>query len=294
MTGNIKKIPVNKIRSEYELLSLITGLLVSLVFLSVLQDFSGYWLLAIYVILALILVISYQGQIFGGSLLVNARNFPELKKIIERQAAIAGIPEPRLFIMQSPELNAFCLGFTNPYTIVVHSSIIEQFDPPEIESIVAHELGHAYFGHPRITSILSAFENMPLGGLFLPIQIAFYYYMRQAERSSDRFSVSITDKPRAMVTALIKLSAGPKLFNQIDELALINQSREIQDNRKHQIGEWFSTHPYNINRIAYIIRFSKENGLHYQRESSVYCINCGKMIDLPAKYCDMCGWVIEP
>jgi rRNA maturation endonuclease Nob1 len=25
----------------------------------------------------------------------------------------------------------------------------------------------------------------------------------------------------------------------------------------------------------------------------VYCINCGKMIKLPAKYCDKCGWVIE-
>jgi Zn-dependent protease with chaperone function len=294
MTETIKKIPIGKIRSEYEILSLFLGLLISFVFLLILEDLSNLFLLVVYIVVALILVISYQGQILGGCLQVNYRNFPELKRVMENQAKIAGIPEPNLFIMQTPELNAFCLGFQHPYTIVVHSSIIEFFNPSEIESIIAHELGHAYFGHPRVSSILSAFQNMPLGGLFFPVQLAFYFYQRQAERSSDRFATSMTGNPRAFVTSQIKFTGGPKLINQIDEVALLNQSLEIQKNKKNRIGEWFSSHPYSINRIAYIIRFSNENRLYYRRDESVYCINCGKMIKLPAKYCDECGWVIEP
>jgi Zn-dependent protease with chaperone function len=295
MTANsIKTISIAKIRSEYEILSLVVGLLISFAFLFIIQEWSGYLLLIAYIVLALILVISYQGQILGNSLQVNWDNFPELKKIIERQALIAGIPEPNLFIMQTPVLNAFSLGFYHPYTLVVHSSIIELFSAPEIEAIIAHELGHVYFGHPRISSLLSAFQNVPLGFLFLPIELAFNFWSRQAEKSSDRFSVGMTGNPRSFVTSQIKLSAGPKFINQIDEVALLNQSLEIQKNKKHLIGEWFSDHPYSINRIAYSIRFADDNGLYYRRDESVYCVNCGKMIKLPAKYCDQCGWVIEP
>ena len=293
MTASIKNISITKIRSEYEVLALIFGLVISFAFLYILQEWQGYFLLVGYVLLALILVISYQGQIFGSSLQVNWNNFPELKKILERQAIIAGIPEPNLFIMQSPVVNAFCLGFNHPYTIVLHSSIIEFFDPSEIEAIIAHELGHAYFGHPRVSSLLNAFNNMPLGVLFLPIELAFNFWSRQAEKTCDRFSVGMTENPRSFVTSQLKLSAGPKLINQIDEVALLNQSLEIQKDKKHRIGEWFSTHPYSINRIAYCIKFSDNNGMYYRRDESVYCINCGKMIKLPAKYCDKCGWVIE-
>jgi Zn-dependent protease with chaperone function len=135
---------------------------------------------------------------------------------------------------------------------------------------------------------------MPLGDLLIfPIEKAFLFYSRQAERTCDQFSVSMTENPRSVVTTQIKFSTGPKLINQIDEVALLNQSQEIQKNKQYQIGEWFSTHPYTINRIAYIIKFSNENGMYYRRDESVYCINCGKMIKLPAKYCDKCGWVIE-
>jgi len=294
MKASLKKISIVKIRSEYEVLALIFGLVVSLAFLYLLQQWQGYFLLVGYIILGLILVIVMQGQIFGSSLQVNWNNFPELKKIIERQAIIAGITEPNLFIRQSPELNAFCLGFNHPYTIVLHSSIIEFFNPSEIEAIIAHELGHAYFGHPRISSLLYAFANMPLGILFLPIELAFNFWSRQAEKTCDRFSVGMTENPRSVVTAQLKISAGPKLINQIDEVALLNQSLEIQKDKKHQIGEWFSTHPYSINRIAYSIRFADDNGMYYRRDESVYCVNCGRMVKLPAKYCDQCGWVIEP
>lgn len=294
MTGTIKKIPVANIRSEYEILSLFVGLLVSFVFLLIFMDVLGYFYFVLYIILALVSIISYQGQFMGSNLQVSAQNFPELKKMIERQAIIAGIPEPNLFIRQSPEPNAFCTGLNHPYSMVLHSSIIEYFTPSEIETIIGHELGHIYFGHPRVLSILSAFESMPFNILFLPIQLGFWSYRRQTEKSSDRFAISMTENPRAFVTSLIKISVGPKLINQIDEVALLNQSLEIQKNQKHRIGEWFSTHPYTINRIAYTIRFSNENRMYYRREESVYCINCGKMIKLPAKYCDDCGWVIEP
>ena len=290
--NSIKKISIGKIRSGYEIPSLVFGLLISIVFLYMLTTVS-LELLIIYIALILLFVIIQQGQILGSSLQVSWNNFPELKKIIEKQAIIAGIPEPNLFIRQSPEPNAFCLGFQHPYTIVLHSSLIEFFNPSEIESVIAHELGHAYFGHPRISSIIASFSLIPLGILFLPIETAFNFYSRQAERTCDQFSVSMTENPRSVVTTQIKMNAGPKLINQIDEVALLNQSQEIQKNKQYQIGEWFSTHPYAINRIAYIIKFSNENGMYYRRDESVYCINCGKMIKLPAKYCDKCGWVIE-
>lgn len=292
MADVINRISVRNIRSKYEILSLITGIAVSVIFLLIV-DLINFYLLIFYILFAFIGVICYQGQYIGGNVRVSEKNFPDLKNVIQRQANIAQIPEPDLFVLQSPELNAFTLGFRHPYMIVIHSSLIEFFTPAEIEAIIAHELGHVHFGHPRILSILTAIENMPLDVIFLPIQAAFYFYQRQCEITSDLFAVSVTENPRAFVTAITKLAVGPRLIDQVDEVAFLNQSLEIQNNQKYRIGEWITDHPYNIHRVAYAIRFSNQNGIYYRRGNSVYCVNCGTMVTLPAKYCVRCGWIIN-
>ena len=288
----INNVSTRKIRSKYEIHSLLLGLLISGIFLAILNEIN-FLLFFSYIVLAIIGVIVVQGQYIGGNVRVTEKNFPELKKIIQKQAAIAQVPEPDLFVLQSPELQAFTLGYKHPYMIVIHSSIIESFTAAETEVVIAHELGHAYHGHTKILSILWAIQNMPLDVLFLPIQIAFYFYARQCEVTSDRFAVCMTQNPRGFVKVITKLAVGPKLTDQIDEIAFLNQSLEIQKNRKYQVGEWYTDHPYNIHRVAYTIRFSNENGIYYRRGDSVYCINCGTMVSLPAKYCVRCGWVIN-
>lgn len=67
----------------------------------------------------------------------------ELHRIIENLAITAGLPKPRIYIIEDPAPNAFAAGRNPKHSVVaVTTGLLERLDRSELEGVIAHELSH--------------------------------------------------------------------------------------------------------------------------------------------------------
>ncbi len=73
----------------------------------------------------------------------DEREFQELHRIVENLAITAGLPKPKVYIVDDPSPNAFATG-RNPENAVVAftTGLLRILDRSEIEGVAAHELAH--------------------------------------------------------------------------------------------------------------------------------------------------------
>ena len=74
---------------------------------------------------------------------VSRENYRELYNIVENLTIAAGLPMPRVYIVDEEMPNAFATG-RNPEraVVAVTRGLVERLDRSEIEGVVAHELSH--------------------------------------------------------------------------------------------------------------------------------------------------------
>jgi len=69
--------------------------------------------------------------------------FPDLHNIVENLAITAGLPKPRLYIINDPAPNAFATGRNKERAVVaVTTGLLSTMTKPELEGVLAHELSH--------------------------------------------------------------------------------------------------------------------------------------------------------
>jgi heat shock protein HtpX len=105
------------------------------------------------------LVIAYQfnrGLIAAstGAHPVTREDEPKLYQLLENLCISRGLPMPRLYVIDSPVLNAFATGLNEKqYSITVTRGLVEALDDAELEAVLAHELTHIRNGDVRLMVI---------------------------------------------------------------------------------------------------------------------------------------------
>jgi heat shock protein HtpX len=79
----------------------------------------------------------------SGAQPISREEGPRIYQIVERLAAKANIPVPKIYLIPTDSPNAFATG-RNPThaSVAVTRGILEICDDEEIEGVLAHELGH--------------------------------------------------------------------------------------------------------------------------------------------------------
>lgn len=74
---------------------------------------------------------------------ITKEHYRELYNIVENLCIAAGLPLPKIYIINDPQPNAFATG-RNPKhaAIAVTSGLLEILDRSELEGVIAHELAH--------------------------------------------------------------------------------------------------------------------------------------------------------
>jgi heat shock protein HtpX len=105
----------------------------------------------LYVAVALALVMNIWAYWFSDKIALrqakaqpaDPAQYQELHRIVENLAITAGLPKPRVYIMNDPQPNAFATGRDkNHAVIVVTTGLLQMMDRNELEGVIAHELSH--------------------------------------------------------------------------------------------------------------------------------------------------------
>lgn len=85
---------------------------------------------------------------------VARSEMPDLYNLLENLCISRGMTMPQLKIMETPVLNAFASGMSEPqYAVTVTRGLIETLDKSELEAVLAHELTHIRNGDVRLMVI---------------------------------------------------------------------------------------------------------------------------------------------
>lgn len=101
------------------------------VFLSVAMSFSSYWF-SDKIVLAM-----------AHAQLIEKKDNPELYRLVENLCITAGLPLPKIYIINESQLNAFATGRDKNHAVVaVTQGLLEKLNKVELEGVLAHELSH--------------------------------------------------------------------------------------------------------------------------------------------------------
>ncbi|MDS0282382.1 zinc metalloprotease HtpX [Haloarcula onubensis] len=266
-----------------------------IVFLGVLTLYFGDRLLPIVVVMGLFMgaqfFFSDKLALYSmGAREVEPDEYPELHRSVERLAQQADLPKPKVAVADSRTPNAFATGRSQGNAAVaVTTGIMNLLDEEELEGVLAHELAHIKNRDVMVMTIASflstiAFLVVRWGWLFtggrdrggqqqVPVFVAILLSLvvwvisflliralsRYREFAADRGGASITGRPAALATALMKIDSG---MERVPSEDLRGQSEMnaffIIPIRSGFIGRLFSTHPSTEKRIERLRNLERE------------------------------------
>ena len=97
----------------------------------------------------------------NGARPATREEFLQLNVSLEALCISAGLPLPKIYVMDTPALNAFATG-RNPKNAVicVTTGLLEKLDYYELEGVVAHELSHIKNYDIRLSAIVTVMVGL--------------------------------------------------------------------------------------------------------------------------------------
>jgi len=219
----------------------------------------------------------------SGARPVTREQLPRLYAVMERLAAKANLPLPKLYVVPEPAPNAFATGRSPRHaSVAVTEGLLQLMTDEELEGVIAHELSHVRNYDILISSIAATLAGAitwlarsswwlglggrdddrdrggggilgllmlflaPLGAMLLQLALS-----RQREYSADETGARMVGNPYGLIIALQKLGA----YNNRIPTTAIPPSTSALCIVKPLFGmaglsSLFSTHPPLGDRIA--------------------------------------------
>jgi heat shock protein HtpX len=275
----------------------LTGLLLLLlylVFMTVLFAFGvGTWVIVLLAVGMGLFQYFFSDKLVlwsTGARVIEGDEYPELHLMVGKLCKEAGLPLPKIAIMQSPVPNAFATGRSPKHAVVACTdSIMRLLNRDELEAVLAHELAHVK-NRDILTMTLASFIAMIAsiimqsfffsalfggrnreGGSWIVIWIVsiivyaistllILALSRYREFAADRGSAQITRNPRALISALNKISGRMEAV-PVEAKAKVEGANAffiIPALSGNSLMELFSTHPPLEKRIANLEKVEAE------------------------------------
>ena len=222
---------------------------------------------------------------------VDQRSAPELVNLVAELAGRAGLPMPRVFLIDEPQPNAFATG-RNPQNaaVAVTVGLVQSLSREELAGVIAHELAHIknhdtllmtitatiagaismlaqfgmfFGGHrdnnngPGLIGSIAMMILAPFGAMLVQMAIS-----RTREYAADDLGARIVGQPMWLASALVKIAdAAHQVPNaEAERNPATAHMFIINPLSGHGIDNLFTTHPSTENRIAALQRLAAELG----------------------------------
>ncbi|MEI6532634.1 MAG: M48 family metalloprotease [Candidatus Roizmanbacteria bacterium] len=222
-----------------------------------------------------------------GAHLASKEKYFNLYTAVENMSIASGVPMPRVYVINSDQLNAFATGRDPKHGVVVATTgILNRLDRSELEGVIAHEMSHIknydillssvvavlvgtvalitdwvlrwrWFGgrdkeekqSPAMTILfIIALILSPIVATLIQLAIS-----RQREYLADASSALLTRNPDGLASALEKISSFNKqpmhVPSTVSHLFIANPLKTEGKERSNFLANLFSTHPPIQERI---------------------------------------------
>jgi len=218
---------------------------------------------------------------------VDGESAPEFHGLVRELAQRAGLPMPRVYLIDEPHPNAFATGRDPEHAAVAATTgLLSMLTREEVAGVMAHELGHVknrdtlimtmvatiagavsmlanfglFFrggnqenGHGNIVATLLAVIVAPFAAMIVQMAIS-----RTREYGADAAGAQISGNPRALASALAKISGRAEMIP--NPVAERNPAAAQLYIVPVHVSELFSTHPATEKRIAALEALAGEMG----------------------------------
>ncbi|MCE9541353.1 zinc metalloprotease HtpX [Candidatus Kaiserbacteria bacterium] len=141
--------------------------------------------------------------------------YKELHRIVENLSITAGLPKPRVYIIEDAQPNAFATGRDKEHAVIaVTTGLLGMMERSELEGVLAHELAH--IGNRDI--LVMTVAVVLVGFISVIANIALRMSMFGGDRDRDR-------NPVILIAALVAMILAP-IAAQLIQLA-ISRKREF-------------------------------------------------------------------
>ena len=251
--------------------------------------YMGYGYSAVVIALVISLGMSWFSYYHGDKVALKSSRAKEIKKndnpyvyrMVENLCITAGMPMPKVHIIDSPALNAFATGRDPEHaSIALTTGIINALENEELEGVIAHELSHIKNYDIRVMTIVIVlvgtialmsdmfFRMSFFGGssdrenknpIFMVIGIALLILSpivaeliklavsRKREYLADASGSLLTRYPEGLARALEKIAQSPA---KLQTASKATAHLFISNPFKGKFAGAFSTHPPIQDRIA--------------------------------------------
>lgn len=226
----------------------------------------------------------------SGAREVSRTEAPQLHEVVEELASRAGLPKPRVYIIDNPTPNAFATG-RNPEhaAVAVTQGLLQILNRDELAGVLAHELGHVKNRDVLISSVaavmagaISYLATMAqwamifggfsrdndegagglLGGLAMMIVAPLAAMLiqlaisRSREYQADRTGAALHGRPQDLASALQRLEdANHRLPMQVNPATA--QMYIVNPLTAGTVANLFSTHPPIQERIRRLLDMTR-------------------------------------
>ncbi|HEX2257284.1 MAG TPA: zinc metalloprotease HtpX, partial [Afifellaceae bacterium] len=219
---------------------------------------------------------------------VDERAAPEFYGMVRRLAQQGGLPMPKVYIIDTPQPNAFATGRSpDKAAVAATTGLLRELSAEEIAGVMAHELAHVKNRDTLIMTVTATLagaiamlgyfamftggrnSNSPFGmiGVLLavltaPLAAALVQMAisRTREYSADRAGAEISGQPMWLASALEKIERAARgtPMETAERSPATAHMFIINPLSGQRMDNLFSTHPATANRIAELRRMAGE------------------------------------
>ena len=221
---------------------------------------------------------------------VGPQDAPDLYRMTAELAERAGLPMPKLAVIDSDQPNAFATGRNSENaTVAVTTGLVDSLSREEVAGVIAHELAHIqnrdilimsvaatvagaismlaqfglFFGGGNrerggglgIIGVLLATLLAPLGAMLIQMTIS-----RTREYAADRRGAEICGNPSWLASALQRIAGGRGMMRSAEANPATAHMFIVNPLTGRGVDPLFSTHPSTDNRVRALMEMAREMG----------------------------------
>ncbi|PIP24556.1 MAG: zinc metalloprotease HtpX [Candidatus Nealsonbacteria bacterium CG02_land_8_20_14_3_00_37_10] len=154
---------------------------------------------------------------------IEKQDNPELYRLVENLCITAGLPLPKIYIIDSAQPNAFAAGRDAKHAVVaVTRGLLEKLERVELEGVIAHELSHIGNKDMLLQTIIVVLVGMVVIMTDFFFRIAFWGRMGGRSREGGQIRLIM------ILIALILAILAP-IFAQLIKLAISRKREYLAD-----------------------------------------------------------------